>query len=171
MSITMTPAKLSALAQSRQKLNTFIAWLFSLVALGVVLALLYNIYRVEQPWIRVGQAWTLGVFVWLFLGVAGKGRPRVDPGQPCAEFLHLQHEERRHGYLLVRNRIFLFLPGIAACWCGAHSIIAPRSLWLASLPWLFLSAAAGLVLVWIGFGKAAEKAGRERDEILQNLAG
>ena len=171
MPTVMTPAKLSELAQSRQKLNTGVAWLFSLAAAGLLLALLYNIYRVEEPWIRVGQAWTFGVFARLFLRIRGNGRLRVDPGQPCAEFLRLQHEERRRGYLVVRRYVFLFLPGIFACWWGAHSRAVIQSQWPFSAPWLFLLAVAGLVLVWASFGKAAEKAARDRDEIIQNLAG
>lgn len=171
MTIATTASELSAMAQSREKLNTRLAWLFSIFALGIALALLYNIYRIEQPWIRVGQAWTLGVVAWLFLGELTRHRRRVNPVEASAEFLRLQHEERRRGYLQIRKGIFLFVPGVAACWWGGHSLVNARSPWLGGLtfaPWLFLLVGAGLVLVWIAFGKAAEKAALDRDDIFRS---
>ena len=65
MQIALTPEKLCAMARSREKLNTYVSR--GLVAVTIVLvgAFLYNVYRIDQPWIRLGQAWSLGVIIYL----------------------------------------------------------------------------------------------------------
>ena len=178
MQIALTPEKLCAMARSREKLNTYVSR--GLVAVTIVLvgAFLYNVYRIDQPWIRLGQAWSLGVIIYLWAPALEGGRPRMGTSDPCGRFLERQHEERRCGYLRIRRRLFLFIPGIAACWWGGGPLAVAkaqairRSPWLFGFysgPWLFLIIGVGLVLVFIAFGKAAEKAGRDRDEVLRAI--
>lgn len=93
----------------------------------VTVTLLYNVYRVEQPWIRFGQAWTLGVIVYLFEPAVGLGRRRVGAIEPCAQFLARQHEERGWGYQRIRGRLFLLIPGIVASWWGGGALTAPKA--------------------------------------------
>jgi hypothetical protein len=173
MQISLTPEQLSAMAQSREKLNG--RFIGSVIAVSVVLAaaLLHNVYKIDQPWIRVGQAWTLGVIVYLVSPRPQSGR-RKGQDEPCAQFLERQHEERRLGYLRFRRKLFLFIPGLAATWWGRDALPAAkelglsRSSWLFSIlagPWPFVLAGAALVTSWFLFGKAAEKAARDREEI------
>jgi hypothetical protein len=117
-------------------------------------ACLYNVYRLDQPWLRLVQAWTLGVIVNLFAPMVGGESHRRGVVEDCAHFLEKQHEERRIGFLRLRDRIFLFLPGVAASWWGGGAA-----------PWLFGVTGAGLVLLWMLCGEAAKKAGRDRDEV------
>jgi hypothetical protein len=102
--------------------------------------------------------------------------PRVWLSEPCEQFLQRQHKERRCGYLHLRRRLFLFAPGILACWWGnvsrtrSHAWdidLSRRAFELHSDSWLFILAAVGLVIAWIAFGKAAEKAARDREELLR----
>jgi hypothetical protein len=178
MQIGLTPEKLCAMARSREKLNAYVSR--ALLAVTAVLsgAFLYNVYRIDQPWIRLGQAWTLGVIIYLFAPALESGRRRKGASDPCARFLERQHEERRFGYLRIRRRLFLFIPGIWACWWGGGPLAVTRaqavspSPWLLSFysgPWLFLFTGAALILVWVAFGKAANKAARERDEVLRTI--
>jgi len=104
--------------------------------------------------------------IYLFAPALEVDRRRFGPGEPCARFLGRQHEERRSGYLRIRRRLFLLVPGIWACWWGSPSSWPLTS---HSGPWLFLSTVAVLILVWIEFGKAANKAARERDDVLRTL--
>jgi hypothetical protein len=136
------------------------------VLAAIATGLLYDVYRVDQPWIRIGVAWTLCIVVYLF-GPALENKIReVDASEPCARFLEREHEERRHHYLRIRNRLFLFIPGILACWFGrTPMMIRGSSASGAAPPWLFLTTAVALVLVWFAFGEAAKKAARDRDEI------
>jgi hypothetical protein len=161
MQIALTPDKLCAMARSREKLNRYLIPALVAVALAIAIGLLYNVYKIDQPWIRVGQAWTLGVLVYLF-AIQFRGRNRKGIDESCVRFLQRQHEDRRIGYLSIRRRLVLFLPGIAACWWGRPSLAR------ASGSWPFLIISIALVVVWLGFGAAADKALRDRDDLLRS---
>lgn len=163
MHIALTPDELCAMAQSREKLNTRVIRGVVVVTLALAAALLYNVYRLDQPWIRLGQAWTLGVIVYLFGPAFERGRRRTGASEPCAQFLARQHEERQRGYLRIRRRLFLFIPGIVASWWGGGLLFLGG-------PWPFIITVVALVLVWFAFGKAAEKAARERAEFQRIIA-
>lgn len=174
MQIALTPEELYALAQSRERLNARVGRGVVVVTVALAAALLYNVYRVDQPWIRLGQAWTLGVIVYLFGPAFERGRRPNRASEPCAQFLVRQHEERQRGYLRIRSRLFLLIPGILASWWGGAGLAAAKarglepSSWFYHFlagPWLFALFAMALVLVWFAFGKAAEKAAQDREEV------
>jgi hypothetical protein len=174
MQITITPDELCSMVRAREKLEKRLTW--GIVGVTTVLAagLLYNVYRIDQPWIRIGQAWILGVVVYLFAPAIERQRRYMGSGEPCARFLERQHEERRFGYLRIRSRLFLLIPGMIACWWGRSALLAvgasnlEKSNWLSrffSGQWLFVMAGIALVLVWLAFGKAAEKAACELEQV------
>ena len=174
MQIALTPEELCALAQSREKLNARVGRGVVVVTVALAAALLYNVYRVDQPWIRLGQAWTLGVIVYLFGPAFERGRRPTGASEPCAQFLVRQHESRQRGYLRIRSRVFLLIPGILVSWWGGAGLAAAKargldpSSWLYHLlagPWLFVLFVVAVVLVWFAFGKAAEKAAQDRQEV------
>jgi hypothetical protein len=173
MQIARTPEELCAMAQSQEKLNARLILGVKVVTVALAAAFLYNVYRIDQPWIRLGQAWTLCVIVYLFGPAFERAHRRVGASEPCAQFLARQHDERRHGYVRIRRRLFLLIPGIAAsCWGGgplaaAKGRVDPSSglyHFLAGY-WPFVITVTALVLVWLAFGKAAEKAAQDREEI------
>lgn len=179
MQITLTPDELCAMAQSREKLNARVIRSVVVVTVALAAALLYNVYRVDQPWIRIGQAWTLGVIVYLFGPAFERGRRRTGASEPCAQFLARQHEERQRGYLRVRRRLFLLIPSIVASWWGGGPLTAARARGLDPSSWLyhflagpgpFIITVTALVLVWFAFGKAAEKAAQDREEVHRFIA-
>jgi len=179
MQIALTPEELCALAQSREKLNARVVRGVAVVMVALAAGLLYNVYRVDQPWIRLGQAWTLGVIVYLFGPAFERGRRPIGASAPCAQFLARQHEERQRGYLRIRSRLFLLIPGILASWWGGGVLAAAKargldpSSWLYHFlagPWPFVLTVMALVLVWLAFGKAAEKAAQDREEVRRAIA-
>jgi hypothetical protein len=179
MHIVLTPGELCAMAQSREKLNARVGRGVVVVMVALAAGLLYNVYRVDQLWIRLGQAWTLGVIVYLFGTAFERGRRSNGASEPCAQFLVRQHEERQRGYLRIRSRVFLLIPGILASWWGGVGLAAAKargldpSSWLYHFlagPWPFVLDVTALVLVWFAFGKAAEKAARDREEVQHAIA-
>jgi hypothetical protein len=165
MQVRLTPDQLCAMARSREKLSARVRTASLVVIAAIAAGLLYDLYRIDQPWIRVGVAWTLCVVVYLF-GSAFENKAPSDAGEPCTRFLEREHEERMRHYLRIRNRLFLLIPAILACWYGRALTIIKNSSASGSAPsWLFLTAAIALVLVWLAFGKAAQKAASDRDEI------
>ncbi len=166
MQVVLTLDQLCAMARSRERLGTRVRSASLFVIAAIATGLLYNLYTVDQPWIRIGMAWTLCLVVYLF-GPAFENKVRqADAGEPCARFLEREHEERRGHYLRIRNRLFLFVPGIVACWFGrAPKIVKGSPASGSAPPWLFLISTVALVLVLLAVGKAAEKAARDRDEI------
>ena len=166
MQVALTPDQLCAMARSRERLKVLVRSASLVVMVAIAAGLLYDLYRVDQPWIRVGVAWTLCVIVYLF-GPAFENQARpAGASEPCTLFLEREHEERRRHYLRIRNRLVLFIPGILACWFGRAPTIIKGSFASSSAPtWLFLTTVIALVLVWFAFGKAAQQAVRDRDEI------
>lgn len=156
---TPAPDELCAMARSRERLNVAVTTGVLVVLAAIALALLYNVYRIDQPWLRLGQAWTLGVIVYIFGPMLERRGVAKAASEPCAHFLQRQHEERRLGYLRIRRRVFLLIPGMAASWWGGGLRNGNHR------PLLFIIAGAVLVLDWFLFGKAAEKAARDRQEI------
>ena len=167
------------MAQSREKLNARLIRGIVVVAAALAAAFLYNVYRIDQPWIRLGQAWTLGVIVYLFGAAFEGGRRRTGTSEPCAQFLARHHEERQRGYLRIRHRLFLLIPGIVATWWGGGPLAVAKARgldptsWLHHFlvgPWPFVITVMALVLVWFAFGKAAEKAAQDREEVRRFIA-
>jgi hypothetical protein len=178
MRIALTADELCALARSREKLNARLTGAVAAVTAVFAAAFLCNVYAIEQPWIRFGQAWTLGVIIYLFWPAFTIGGRRMGASEPCARFIERQHEERRSGYLRIRRRLFLFIPGIAASWWGGGPLATVKdrglnpSSWLYHFwtgPWLFAIIGMVLVLVWLAFGKAAEKAAHDGEEVRRGM--
>jgi hypothetical protein len=166
MQVALTPDQLCAMARSRERIRARVGSISLVFIVAIAAGLLYNVYRVDQPWIRIGEAWTLCIVIYLF-GPAFENRVRQpDAGEPCARFLEREHEERGRHYLRIRNRLVLLVPGILACWWGRGlTIIKGEPAAAAAPPWLFLTTAIALVLLWFAFGKAAQKAAHDRDDI------
>jgi len=157
------------MARSRERLGARVRSASLVVIAAIATGLLYNVYTVDQPWIRIGVAWTLCLVVYLFGPAFENKVQQADASEPCTRFLEREHEERRCHYLRIRNRLFLFIPGILACWFGRAQSIAKGSSSPGYAPqWLFLTTAIALVLVWFAFGKAAQKAAQDRDEICRS---
>jgi hypothetical protein len=166
MEVMLTPDQLCAMARSREKLSSTVRSVSLVVIAAIAAGLLYDVYKVDQPWIRIGVAWTLCIVVYLFGSALDNKGPQAVVSEPCARFLEREHEERRRDYLRIRSRLFLFAPGILACWFGRAPAITTGASASGFAPtWLFLTTAVALVLVWLAFGKAAQKAARDRDEI------
>jgi hypothetical protein len=179
MQIILTPDELCTMAQSREKLNARVVRGVVVVTVALAAGLLYNVYRIDQPWLRLGQAWTLGVLIYLFGRALERGHRRVGASEPCVHFLARQYEERRCGYLRIRRRLFLFIPGIAASWWGGGPLAAvnawgldpsSRLFHFCAGPWPFVMTGIALLLVWFAFGKAAEKAAHECAEVRRSIA-
>jgi hypothetical protein len=163
--VVFTPDQLCAMARSREKLSARVRLASLVVIAAIATGLLYDLYRVDQPWIRIGVAWTLCIVVYLF-GPAFENKEKPGTSEPCTRFLEREHEERKRHYLRIRNRLILFIPGILACWFGRAPTMTKATSASGPAPlWLFPATAIALVLLWFAFWKAAQKAASDRDEI------
>lgn len=158
MQVTMTTDELRAMARSQEKLNVWMHWLVTAVAIVLAGCFLYNVFSIAQPWIRVGQAWIFGVLCYFCGTMLLRGPRRSQVNEPCAHFLEREFEDKRRGFLAIRWGLFLLLPGIAAsCWGGGAG------------PGPFLLVVVVLAVVWVAFGMAANKAQREQLDIRRSI--
>jgi hypothetical protein len=161
------PEDLAGLVRSRENLNKFVYWSATAVAGLLAAGFLYNVFTANQPWIRFGQAWALGLLAYV-LGTQLPYRPRKKNAQEsCVRFLVQQHEERARGYLRLRRLLWLLVPSIAASWLGEGPLTmakengldpSTRLFRFCAGPWPFVLVIAALALVWLAFGAAAGKA-------------
>jgi len=106
MQVALTPDRLCALARSLERLRAHLRSASFVLIVAIATGFLYDLYRDDRPWIRLGVTWTLCMVVYLF-GPAFENRARsADASEPCARFLEREHEERRRHYLRIRNRLF-----------------------------------------------------------------
>lgn len=177
--IKVRPEELTGLVRSRENLNKVVYWTAAIVMTLFAAGFLYNAFSAKQPWIRFGQAWALGLVAYV-LGTQLQYRPgRAGAQETCVRFLERQHEERARGYLRIRRYLWLLIPSIVASWLGEGPLIAAKakgldpSSWLFRFcagPWPFILVMAALVLVWLAFGAAANKAMRDAEEIQVGIA-
>jgi hypothetical protein len=178
--IKARPEELAALVRSRQSLNRFAYWTAVSVMSALAAGFLYNVWSANEPWIRFGQAWALGLLAYV-LGTQLRYRAgRRGAYETCVRFLERQHEERAKGYLRIRGWLWLLIPCLVASWLGKGPLIAAKASGLdpssrlfrfCAGPWPFLLIIAALVLVWLAFGAAADKARRDAKEIQASVAG
>lgn len=178
MQITMTTDELCVMARSQEKLHVRTRWIVAAVLVAFAGCFLYNVFSIDEPWIRLGQAWMFGVMCYLFAENLQREPMRIGTNEPCAHFLEREFENKRRGFLAIRGRLFLFIPGIAAtCWGGGPMVRAKAmgldpSSWpfrLVTGTWLLLIVGVILAVVWFAFGKAAEKARRDQQDIRRSI--
>ena len=177
MDIPFTPDQLFAMARSREREDLWGRRLWLLLLIGLAAAFAYNTISVHQQWTRLSQGWMLA-WTGLLLWKSRRGPSRMRATESCASFLRRQFEAKRGGFLAVRSYLFLMIPGLVASWWGGggaairmsrlQAMGVDRSSWLyafATGPWPFIVTGFLLVLVWLAFGLAAQKATRELEEL------
>lgn len=169
MQATFTAIQLATMSRSRERLNHYAIWAVRALLAFCAGSALFNVFTLSQPWLRVGQVCGLAAFVYLFSPALTRGVARQGMDEPSSHFLVRQHEERRRDYLWMRARLYVCLPSLMASWWGiaqVRGLGAPPTLAsLLAISWPFLACGAVLVVVWLAFDKAAEKAQQDADEI------
>jgi membrane protease YdiL (CAAX protease family) len=164
MQLALTPDRLAAMCQSRERLNRGVHWCLMAVLAFSAASALYNVFTLAQPWMRLGQVWAIGAFIYLLTPALHAGPPRQGAGEPSAEFLIRQHELRRDGFRWIRRRVFLLLPSIIFSWVGVRELNPQAAYWPP------FAGAACLIVLSHFLGKGAEnKAQRDADEIRRAL--
>lgn len=195
--ITFTPDQLCAMARSRERLNLWARRILLILLIGFAGVLAYmlaavgdpsrNIFSVSQLWARLAIGWLLGCTCLLVWGAFHRGPRRMSAADSCASFLQREFEAKRSGLLAIQRYMLLVLiPPMVALWWGGgwraarlgHWGLKARgvdpSSWLYQLaggPWPFIILGLVLVLDWLAFGLAAQKATRELDELARRTQG
>lgn len=162
MHITLTPSHLAELSRSREQLNRLVFWATTATLAACAGSAFYHVVAYDQPWLRIGQILALAAFVYLMAPTLERGSSRRGADEPSGRFLLREHEERRQSYLWIRNRLFVCIPSIIASWWGVMQVRPAGS-------WLVLLTGFGLVIAWFAFGKGAEKAARDAEEVRRGM--
>lgn len=191
MDITFTPDQLCKMARSRERLNLWVRRILLIVLIGFAGVLVYmfvavgdssrNLYSISQLWARLAIGWCLAWACLLVWGAFRRGPRRMSAADSCASYLQHEYVAKRSGLLAIQRYMLLVLiPPMLALWWGGgwraarlgHWGLTARgvdpSSWLyqfAGGPWPFIILGLVLVLDWLAFGLAAQKATRELDEL------
>ena len=177
MEMMMTTDQLCAMARWRERENVWARRVALVACVCFAAWFAYNLITITQPWIRLGQAWMVGLMCLFFWGTIRRGPTRIRASEPCASFLQREYDGSRNTLLQVRRAILLVLPSIAASWWGGYRAARAKALHLdpsswrfhfLNSPWLYVLYVVVLLVLFLGWlvlGKAAEKASRE----LENL--
>jgi len=173
MDITYTPDQLCTMARSRERESIWSRRILLTLLIGLAGAFAYNVFSVSQLWLRLSQGWMLAwtcLLVWRF-----RRRPRrMSATENCASFLRREFEGKRTALLEIRRYMFLLIPPVLVSWWAGAPAIRLRALGVdrasrlyefASGPGPFIIIGLLLVVVWLAFGLAANKATREFDEL------
>ena len=181
MDITFTPDQLCAMARSRERLSIWSRRVLLIALIGLVGVLAYKVFAVSQLWPRLSMGWYLAWNCLVVWGLFRKGPSRMSATESCASFLRREFEAKRSGLLATRRYMLILLipPFLASWWSGGlHGVrlnhwnlkalgIDPSSQLykFAGGPWPFVILGFLLVLDWLAFGLAANKATRELDDL------
>ena len=171
----MTTDELCARARSRERENERARWASAAALIVFGVAFSYNVLSGTQPWVRLGQAWILGAMCLFAWNTVRQSARRITTNESCSNFLQREFEEERRRLLERRRALVLVLvPGFLASWWGGGPALKAKawgldqSDWLFQLstgPWPFLIVGAALTLAWFAFGRSADKAKREIEDI------
>ena len=165
-----TAVELCELARSEENRSIRARWIGFAVAIVLAGLFLWNVLVISDRWIRLGQAWIFGAICYLMAQIVLHKLKRMRTDQACAQFLTGQFEEKRRRYLAIRRGLFLFVPGIGLTVWGGGPALRARSLGFDPTSWQVRFAPIAIVavlltLVWIAFGKAAQKSADEQTAI------
>ena len=174
MQIKMTTDELCARARSRESENVRFQWLAAVGLIVFGAAFSYNVFSNPHPWIRLAQAWLLGLMCFVAWTILREGPRRIRTNENCASFLQREFEWKRKRLLEVRRGLLLFIPAFLASWWGGGPALKAKawgidpSSWLFQFsegPWPFLIVGLVLTFTWFAYGREAEKAKREIEAI------
>lgn len=167
MDFAMTADQIRTLASAKDKEGVHT----HRVGIGVIGTLcamtLYNVFTLDQPWIRLAQTWLFGVLVWMFAPGLQRGPARLSAGEPSGLFLERHYVSLRDGMLHFHRSTPLMLPGLLFGWMGGGPVarlkawgVSPDS-WIyrfSETPWPFAIALCSVIAIWCLTKWAAEKA-------------
>jgi hypothetical protein len=179
----MTTDQLCAMAGRRERENVWGRRVALVTCVCFAAMFSYIVITITQPWIRLGQAWMVGIICLFFWGTIRRGPRRIRTNEPCARFLEREYDGSRNTLLQVRRGILLVLPSLAASWWGGYQAARANALHLdptswrfhfLNSPWLYVLYAVVLLVLllgWLALGKAAEKASRELENLRRGTEG
>ena len=167
-----------AMARRRERENVWMRGivLFALACFAIAFA--HNTWVVDQPWVRLGQAWMMIVMMYLW-GLIRDRTGRRASNETCSGFLLRSLKMKRDGYLGVRRVILLFIPGVLASWWGGGPALRARAMGLdpssifyryMTSVWPIVATCFLLLLVWFAFSGAAKKASAEFEAMRESIA-
>lgn len=177
--VALTASKMCALARRSEQALIWSRRVGVVVLAGLGLAFAHNTWAVDQPWVRLGQAWMLVVmasYVWLLLRDRTGSRAS---SEPCAQFLLRLLERRRSGFVGAGRLALLAIPAILANWWGGGLAIRAQAMGLepSSPQYRFMTSAwpaillfVAILLAWNALRVAGNKAAAEVEALRRDVA-
>ncbi len=136
-------------------------------------AFLYNIARLHEPKLILGQAWALMLLCFLVWRLVRNGPNRLRRAEPCVQYLRRELASKRQAFQWLRWAAVLLLPAIVASWLGGGLILRVRTMGISS-PLLvrvlsgnapYICVALALAFVWFAFTHELRKVEGEIEKL------
>jgi uncharacterized membrane protein len=171
--------EICALARRRERESVWGRRISLFALAGFAIAFAHNTWKVNQPWVRLGQGWMLTVMtVCLWNLIRNRTHLRAS-NEACGGFLLRSLKMKRDGYVAFRRIVLLIIPAILASWWGGGAALKARAMGLdPSSPyyryltsvWPMIATCVLLLFVWLAFSGAAKKASAEFEALRQRVA-
>jgi hypothetical protein len=172
-SMELSTELVRAKALRYEKESVAVYWTVLAITPLFVGAFLYNMFRLNEPWLVAGAGLALTAFVGMVWKVVRTGPTKLVPAEPCAHFLRREFEAKRKGLLCVRTWLLLLIPAVVASWWGDGPELRARALGIHSPSVLnLLKGPAPLIVMglivgflWFAFSHQARKVDLEIENL------
>lgn len=165
----ITSDEIRAKAYQHERHSVRVYWVLITITPPFIAAFVHNLIYFRDPWLRFGAIWAVAAFCYIVWHLIRKRPTRIQPAEPCAQYLRREYATKRDGLVWVRRAVLLFFPAVVATWFGGGPLLRAKSLGITSPfvlhmlggPAPLIGMALILALVWFAFSHELRKLDRE----------
>lgn len=168
-----TANEICAKARALEKKGEREYWLVLVILAACVVKAGFSLFQFSEPLVKAG--WVSGIATFLYIaarwarnGPPAKAAPAAQSAT-CLDYLRSELTKKRERMLELRWTLLLLFPALCLSWWGGGPAAMAHRLGI-DFPWVIrfqespgplIGQALILLFAWLGFGKEAEKLGRE----------